>query len=241
VAQNDRSIKPFGTIDTPAQGETISGASYAHFGWALTPAPKSIPTDGSTILVIVDGQPIGTADYGHFRVDIASLFPEYLNAAGAVGFRMLDSTRLADGLHTLSWVVTDNTGVTEGLGSRYFRVSNGGVNSVRAAGRRASPTFQDTSGAESYRILAGEMTPIEVRLADIGSAACAGARYEGQEQLARGARALPVGSTLDTASGVFTWQPGPGFIGRYRLVFTRHGCGGDEVVPLEVVLHRTDR
>jgi hypothetical protein len=242
VAQNDRSIKPFGTIDTPAQGETISGASYAHFGWALTPAPKSIPTDGSTIVVVVDGRPVGTADYGHWRADVASLFPEYLNAPGAVGFRMLDSTALADGLHTLSWVVTDNGGVTEGLGSRYFRVNNGGASSsVRAAGRRASPAFQDTPPEEAYRILAREMSPIEVRLADIGSPACAGARYEGQEQLAHGARGLPVGSTLDATRGIFTWQPGPGFIGRYRLVFTRHGCGVDEVVPVEVVLLRADR
>ena len=48
VAANATSIKPFGTIDTPGQGETVSG-TIVNFGWALTPQPKIIPTDGSTI------------------------------------------------------------------------------------------------------------------------------------------------------------------------------------------------
>jgi hypothetical protein len=30
---------------------------------------------------------------------------------------------------------------------------------------------------------------------------------------------LPIGSTLDRETGVFTWQPGAGFTGEYRLVF----------------------
>jgi|GEM_PF-757373 len=34
---------------------------------------------------------------------------------------------------------------------------------------------------------------------------------------------LPIGSTLDRERGVFYWQPGPGFIGEYRLVFIEKG------------------
>jgi hypothetical protein len=30
---------------------------------------------------------------------------------------------------------------------------------------------------------------------------------------------LPIGSTLDSEEGIFSWQPGPGFIGEYRFVF----------------------
>lgn len=30
---------------------------------------------------------------------------------------------------------------------------------------------------------------------------------------------LPTGSTLDTQRGIFYWQPGPGFVGEYRLLF----------------------
>jgi hypothetical protein len=50
-------------------------------------------------------------------------------------------------------------------------------------------------------------------------------------------RTLPIGSALDGATGVFTWQPGPGFVGRYELVFVR-GEGGvlEERVPITIVL-----
>ena len=34
-------------------------------------------------------------------------------------------------------------------------------------------------------------------------------------------RDLPPGSHLDPATGVFTWTPGPGYIGTYRLTFVR--------------------
>jgi hypothetical protein len=37
---------------------------------------------------------------------------------------------------------------------------------------------------------------------------------------------LPAGSRLDAATGVFTWSPGPGFLGRYDLVFVRRAPGG---------------
>ena len=72
---NASATKPFGAIDTPEQGGLASGAGYINFGWALTPQTKTIPFDGSTITVLVDGAPIGTADYNHFRSDIAAIFP----------------------------------------------------------------------------------------------------------------------------------------------------------------------
>ena len=34
-------------------------------------------------------------------------------------------------------------------------------------------------------------------------------------------RSLPIGSTLDTRNGVFSWQPGPGFYGTYEFVFIK--------------------
>jgi hypothetical protein len=34
-------------------------------------------------------------------------------------------------------------------------------------------------------------------------------------------RPLPIGSTLDTNRGIFTWQPGPGFYGTYEFVFIK--------------------
>ena len=32
---------------------------------------------------------------------------------------------------------------------------------------------------------------------------------------------LPIGSTFDAGRGVFTWQPGPGFLGEHALIFMR--------------------
>jgi hypothetical protein len=40
-------------------------------------------------------------------------------------------------------------------------------------------------------------------------------------------RDLPPGSRLDLATGVFTWSPGLGYLGTYRLVFVR---GGEQIV-----------
>ena len=59
TVDNAHASKPFGTIDTPDQGGTASGNAYVNFGWALTQNPYVIPTDGSTISVIVDGVAVG--------------------------------------------------------------------------------------------------------------------------------------------------------------------------------------
>ena len=55
TCDNAHATKPFGAIDTPTQGGVASGTNFVNFGWALTPLPKTIPTDGSTITVLVDG------------------------------------------------------------------------------------------------------------------------------------------------------------------------------------------
>ena len=47
-------------------------------------------------------------------------------------------------------------------------------------------------------------------------------RHEGYLRTSDGLAPLPVGSTLDRDSGVFTWAPGVGFVGAYDLVFVRH-------------------
>lgn len=122
---NATAAKPFGTIDTPAPGATISGNQYLNFGWALTPgASFTIPKDGSSITVMVDGAPLGHPVYNQYRSDIATTFPNYTNSQGAVGFFYLDTTKLANGQHTISWVVYDDHNRGEGIGSRYFTVAN---------------------------------------------------------------------------------------------------------------------
>lgn len=121
--RNGASTTPFGTIDTPAQGQTVSG-TIVNFGWALTPLPGTIPIDGSTIDVIIDNVPVGHPTYNNFRADIAGLFPGLNNTSGAVGFFYIDTTTLSNGLHSIAWVVRDNNGGATGMGSRYFTVAN---------------------------------------------------------------------------------------------------------------------
>jgi hypothetical protein len=237
VGRNGMSNKPFGTIDSPGQGETISGSRYVNFGWALTPQPKAIPADGSTITVVVDGVALGSVSYGHRREDIATLFPDYGNATGAIGFREIDTTALSDGLHTISWIATDSAGVTEGLGSRYFRVANA---AARLPGAAAKSLARPVEG-EVLVLPQPEMTPIAIDVNQMLGTPCEAAEFSGADQSAPDVKSLPVGSTLDRTRGLFTWQPGPGFVGRYRLAFTRRGCGGKREVALDVVLYRADQ
>jgi hypothetical protein len=138
TCDNAHAIRPFGAIDTPTQGGTASGAAYVNFGWALTPTANQIPVDGSTIMVYIDGVPVGHPSYNQFRGDIASLFPGRPNSGGAVGFLTLDTTTLADGVHTIAWGVTDSVGNTEGIGSRYFTVLNGASSSSITVERSSS-------------------------------------------------------------------------------------------------------
>jgi hypothetical protein len=134
VVNNAAATKPFGTIDTPAQGGIVSGGWYAVFGWALTPGTAKIPEDGSTIRVYIDGISVGTLTrrpgdpyspaYTEPRPDVTALFPGYTNTNGPGGFYILDTRTLTNGMHTIAWSVTDNQGRVEGIGSRYFFVQN---------------------------------------------------------------------------------------------------------------------
>jgi hypothetical protein len=121
---NTASVLPFGTIDTPAPGATASGTAYINFGWVLTPQPNIIPINGSTITVYIDNAPVGHPSYGYYRSDVSTLFPNLQNSAGPVGYYIVDTTQLTNGLHTISWTVTDSANDSNGLGSRYFIVQN---------------------------------------------------------------------------------------------------------------------
>ncbi|HEY7500088.1 MAG TPA: hypothetical protein VH740_16320 [Vicinamibacterales bacterium] len=251
---NATATLPFGAIDTPEQGGVASGAGYINFGWALTPMPKTIPTDGSTITVMVDGISLGSVSYNHFRSDIASLFPGFSNTNGAIGFRVIDTTLLANGTHTIVWVVTDNAGTTQGIGSRFFTVSNG-VGAVTASSATAgavpvpSPSlvaslpaaddvvwgrrgFDLDAPFDAYRstpvrriTLRGE----EIDRFELALGERAGTSLTGYVRVGSELSPLPIGSQLDPATGAFTWTPGVGFVGNYDLVFVRW----DGATPIE--------
>jgi hypothetical protein len=150
ICDNVHAVKPFGAIDTPAQGGTASGKNFVNFGWALTPQPNTIPTDGSTITVWVDGLSLGQPVYNLYRVDIASLFPGYNNSNGAVGYYSLDTTTYENGVHTIAWSVIDDAGNTDGIGSRYFTIQDSAGSAASwAQGQDGNTTIPSVQGPQS--------------------------------------------------------------------------------------------
>jgi hypothetical protein len=228
TVDNTHAAKPFGTLDTPGQGGTTSGPDSVNFGWVLTPKPGVIPIDGSTITVVIDGVSVGHPTYNNFRSDVANLFPGFANSGGAVGFFHINTTTLANGVHTISWNAFDNLGHGEGLGSRYFNVTNTGVAAMAAAVEpidqsAASQGVRVRNGLDVDRVL-DPIAPdgdggYSVTMEEVGHIELYVGAASGKMLVQDEAQALPTGSTLK--DGVFYWQPGPGFLGEYTMQFQR--------------------
>jgi hypothetical protein len=123
AVDNAHANKPFGSIDTPAYGQTVSG-SFWNYGWALTPGPDCAIANGN-VWMAIDSGPLIPVSYGDLRADIAASFPGFSNGSGAGGAFNIDTTILTNGPHTIGWLVTDGCGRTDGIGSRFFTVFNG--------------------------------------------------------------------------------------------------------------------
>jgi hypothetical protein len=260
---NSTATAPFGAIDTPAQGETVSGTAN-NFGWVLSRGTRRAdPPGGGNVRVVVDGAFLGSPAGWTSRPDLSSLFPvsEYSGINTAAGVYGLNTASLANGVHTIAWVVTDNLGVSSGIGSRYFSVLNGGSlfaglsadmgstsDSLVIDGAATSNVTVSELGAsaalasvDSSPILARRGYAEETPFRRIGAAASGLATVQSEEMdrielalsdqpgdrctgysVTAGVNApLPVGSSLDPATCVFTWQAGLGFVGTYDFVFLR--------------------
>jgi hypothetical protein len=245
---NANAVKPFGAIDTPRQGGDASGSSYRNNGWVLTPIPNSIPTNGSTISVIVDGVDLGHPTYNIFRSDISELFPGYSNSEGAAAYFDIDTTAYANGVHTIAWTATDNANNSDGIGSRYFSIQNLAESRSQSAAHKSNPEWlpnpleipidftgpvgiikehrKDIEPQQIYPNARGiinveikELERIEIGLFPGNMWAPLSMRWAGYQLVGSQLRPLPIGSTLDIDKGVFYWLPGPGFFGKYRLIF----------------------
>lgn len=239
IADNANAQLPFGAIESPGQGGTASGSGYINWGWALTPGNNTIPTDGSTIFVWIDGIKIGRPTYNIYREDIATLFPGYTNSGGAIGYFKLDTTAYKSGTHTIQWTVTDDAGNTNGIGSRFFSVLNTGSRSSRTmqtaarTERTAAPGYPvelPANPRESIRFRKGyeETEPQTLMPEENGQFVINSRELErielhlatlGSGTLITPVSRLPIGSTFDAGSGRFYWQPVAGFFGRYTLDF----------------------
>jgi hypothetical protein len=263
ICDNANSTKPFGSIDTPSQGGMISGGSFSHWGWVLTPQPNTVPRDGSTIRVWVDGVPLaGNPTYNIYRSDIAALMPGYNNSDGAGGHYYLDTTLYANGIHTISWSVTDDAGNSDGIGSRYFEIFNdlsaGSAQSMASFSKgtcknavlSSSPVLlkrgyhinstprvllPDENGIINFRIK--QVERIEIDLMGPDKENDGNGSYFGYLLHEETQKTLPIGSFLDRARGIFYWEPGPGFRGNFVFVFMRRDARGGltrKIVKVEI-------
>ncbi len=245
-ADNANRTKPFGAIDAPSLGQVLSGPQFTHFAWALTPQPKMIPTDGSTIWVFINGVPIGHPTYNQYRSDIATLFPGYANSSGAVGFYHIDLTKYANGIHMLQWSVTDDQSAVDGM-SRYFEVQNLGGGVTSSGNRQLVSLLEDQTGSlgitarlkergYSNKANIGDRTktsdasqdfghnqrPLIIDIEQLERIVIELKSESGSRFIGWGfdeTRGMPIGSTLDQANGLFYWSPGPGFLGEHVLHF----------------------
>ena len=236
---NNTSILPFGAIDTPAQGAVVSGV-IANFGWVLAPGShRGDPPGGGTVTVVVDGVAIGSPSGWTSRPDLDALFGsgQYAGLGTAAAVFSLDTQTLTDGLHTIAWIVSDEVGNTNGVGSRFFTVLNG-------SGSGGGGLFSGVSGASmsaaasAGRILLGRQgadldRPLSFYYPGFDGTIAVNARELDRVELETGSPTgflavngrlapLPAGARLG-ADGTFTWQPPPGFVGAYEFVFDPNG------------------
>ncbi len=173
---NDVSTAPFGAIDTPLQGETVQGL-VNNFGWVLARgATLAYPPHG-TVSVFIDGVNVASPGGWSSRSDLTTLFPvaTYAGVANALGVAPIDTTTLANGVHTIAWGVTAANGLSSGIGSRYFTVANSSglsagplpgrvvAGAQRQASQTASLTFEAPALTESIPPTELGALPLEPR------------------------------------------------------------------------------
>lgn len=254
TVDNANAVKPFGAIDTPAQGGSASGKSFINQGWLLTPMPNKIPEDGSTIDVYVDGKKLGHPRYNVARPDIAGYFPGYANSGGPAALYTLDTTKYSNGTHSIFWIALDNAGNVDGIGSRFFMIQNSGSSdsSNTAVGITQIAPLTGSENLENLRVDYDKPVKIErgygkdagqqeiypdssgiisIDIKELEQVTIQLAdnvsQFTGYMVVGNQLKSLPIGSTLDAGTGTFYWQPGPGFFGAYELVFIEKDQSGE--------------
>jgi hypothetical protein len=265
---NDNATVPFGAIDAPEQGSTVTATLSANFGWAMTrrrnaagaDIPKCIARTRYRVFINGVARTLTTGVNWHpnlVRSDLAAAYPGLCDSANSLAAYYIDvaALGLANATHTIGWDVYDDNGTpgntaddnVAGIGSRFFNILVGAADvatdalSSRPASRGAAtdvavlPTMRnqvvrarvgaieapavavlpDGDGARQINLPAGSRVAV-----DLGGPVSRGYLVVGHEL-----RDLPIGSTLDAATGHFYWQPAVPFFGSFELVFVSDAQG----------------
>ncbi|KLU64371.1 hypothetical protein DEAC_c38050 [Desulfosporosinus acididurans] len=112
---NVSALPALGSLDTNISG-TLSG-TVSLWGWYL---------DGSgvsTVQVLIDNSPVGTASYGDSRPDVAAALPAYNNSNSGYHYS-LDTTKFSNGLHSIVIQETSTSGVRSSLPVKTITIKN---------------------------------------------------------------------------------------------------------------------
>jgi hypothetical protein len=130
---NTQNQSPFGYIDQPdLKGIHNMSGSFPVVGWAAD-------TDGvQRVDVQIDDGNMQSAMFGDPRPDVGNTYPDFPGALFSGFIANVDTTRVQDGVHTLTVTATDNRGLTKLLGRRTVQILNSNDN-LKPFGRIDEP------------------------------------------------------------------------------------------------------
>lgn len=119
TVNNTLNQSPFGAVDIPGTEAVYDASgSFPVLGWVTD-------TDGiDGIDVLIDGLNMQSAVYGDPRPDVGNSFPDFPAALFSGFVAHVDTTRLLDGMHTLTVRARDRLGLTRVIGERTIQVFN---------------------------------------------------------------------------------------------------------------------
>ncbi len=121
TVDNEINQAPFGGLDLPGPNQPMNGV-FPVTGWALDNEEVAV------VEIVLDGLSAGNAVLGVHRPDIGHQFPSHPEAEFAGFIRMLNTTVLTNGVHSIAVRLTDNEGVSTVIGRRFVQTFNTSYN-----------------------------------------------------------------------------------------------------------------
>lgn len=133
TVDNTLNQSPFGSVDIPGNDAVYDASgTFPVTGWVTD-------TDGiAGVDVLIDGLNMQGAVYGDPRPDVGNAFPDFPAAIFSGFVAHVDTTRVLDGIHTLTVRARDRLGLSRVIGERTIQVFNS-TNNLRPFGYLDEP------------------------------------------------------------------------------------------------------